>query len=91
MRRNIVRVKLEDFKVRYNIHLEDDDHPCEVYANNYRYLQHFFLKTLVDNQILLECGPGSTFETMKVYHNGVCWAAELESVVEEDLTGQSLS
>lgn len=79
MKRQLFSIKIGPNLFRYRVKIEDDPSlPNTQYANT---RQKTFLKLLIDNIEMLNCGP-NPFQKMNVHHNGACWIVELESTVE---------
>lgn len=48
-----------------------------------RHVQVYLLESILNIHEFLYCGP-VPFQTLKIYHDGSKWIAELEAIVEEE-------
>lgn len=80
IQRRVRKTEIGPNRVRYRVLVTGE--PCPPNTNEARHHQHYFLRWLVDNQSMLECGY-SVFERLVVSHNGTCWQAEAEAEVDE--------
>jgi hypothetical protein len=78
MKRNpLIRIPISDHQTRYKLTYESL--PCEPTAVAGRVEQMHMLQTLTDQPGLCYCG-NVPFDTLKVYHNTICWVIEMEAV-----------
>lgn len=79
MKRTVYEVPMADNKTRFRVRLEGD--PCEPdRPQEYLYHQRYLLSQIAENPALTTCGF-QTFQTLKIYFNGMCWVADAEAVV----------
>ena len=67
-------------QVRYRVVVTGDE--CPQNTNESRMHQHMFMDWLAGNQEMMECGY-APFDRLVITHNGQCWQAEAEAIVEE--------
>ena len=72
--------RISETQIRYRSHIESD--PCAPNSQESRIVQYHLLQSMVNMPDLLTCGP-VVFETMRIFHSGTCWIADLEAIVEE--------
>ena len=80
MRRTINKIQIDESihggRYRWTVDLYDEP-ACEEGSDLANMRRYQFLQALSEQAVpLLMCGPVG-FETMRVYHNGVCWVASL--------------
>lgn len=78
--RKEVRVVIAPGRVRYKIRVTHDDCPKGTHEAMVR--QFLFIQWLANNYDLLNCGP-TRFETLRIFHDGICWVAEAEAEADE--------
>jgi hypothetical protein len=76
MRRSFTKSAVGESAFRYKVRYESED--CPHTSFSYRTEQTGLLRSLLDNQGLLDCGP-AVFETLKMHHDGTKWVVELEA------------
>jgi hypothetical protein len=79
MKRISANVPVGSTQRRYKVKLESDD--CTPGTIECRFLQFDLIKRIAEMPDLTTCGT-KDFERLLVYHNGKCWVAEAESIVE---------
>jgi hypothetical protein len=79
MKRCVSAIKIGEGQIRYKTRLEDEY--SEKGSDQAREQQYFFIRQILDNLVLLDCGM-QRFQTLKVFHSGVQWIAEAVAVVD---------
>ena len=80
MKRYQTATKVGENKMRYRTRIEDE--PSPEGSQEARIRAHTFMRQLVENWALLNCGLEVPQE-VKLYHTGNNWVVEAEAIVDE--------
>ncbi len=78
MRKQIAQSRYDENKMRVRLTVESDE--CHREELKSRFVKVELLRYVADDPSFSACG-GQDFDTMKMYHNGVCWVMEFEAIV----------
>lgn len=79
MKRCVSELRIGEGQIRYRTRLEDEF--SEKGSDQAREQQYFFLRQLLDNPTLLDCGL-QRFQTLKIFHSGTQWICEAEATID---------
>lgn len=79
MKRQVSTLPIGTTQKRHKVKIESD--PCVVGSLESRFFQFDLISKLANQPDLSTCGSVD-FQRMLMYHNGSCWVAEFEAIVE---------